>query len=130
MSKPKRFKDPPLQPLRIPIGWHVAWNTFYELDPKFKTYDDFSWNFKTDMLLLNNEQQRLAIDLSWHPTACSAGHFYVTLVELIGDNDADWRHPIEVIETRSRRKVVQTIEQWLKGEWSPRVKRRLRKRGI
>jgi hypothetical protein len=44
----------PLQPLRIPQNWKVNYNQFFDVEPKFKAFDDVSWGFGEDMLLLEH----------------------------------------------------------------------------
>lgn len=122
--------DPPLQPLRIRSGWTVVFNTFFEVEPQFKSFDDTSWNFKEDMLLIDSEQHGVAIDLGWYPSFRASGSFGLVAVALKGDG-ADWQHPLRRLHTRSKKKVAAAIESW--QEWfenhPPRRPIRARKRG-
>ena len=123
MRRRKVIPNPPLQPLRIPSGWTVDFNDFYEVEPTFKTYDDSAWNFKEDMLQIKHERFRLLVDLGWYPTARSTGGFGLRLLHFLGeDKGADWENPIEFVQTRSKRKVVKVIEDWLHHDWSSRAK--------
>src|SRR5215208_2349389 len=65
--KPK-FKEPPLQPLRIPTGWLVEWNTFFDAQPPSDIQDDLMWEFSQDMLLISNEWVGVVLELGWYPT--------------------------------------------------------------
>ena len=109
-----KFKEPPLQPLRIPTGWEVSFNTFFEVDARFRSWDDTSYNFKEDMLLLKNRHRGVIIDLGWMPSFRSTGRFYLRAVRLLSEAEGgDWEKPMRLLETRSRRKVVTAIEDWL-----------------
>jgi hypothetical protein len=124
-SASKDLINPPLQPLRIPSGWNVEYNTFSELDPKFRMHDDASWNFGEDMLHITNRPIQLLVDLGWYPAHRSKGRYRLKLVRLLTDKDgADWDHPLEDLRTRSRRRVVAKIEEWLHRDWSARAKRK------
>ena len=113
----RQFREPPLQPLRIPTGWVVEWNTFFDVEPRFKSWDDTSWNFNTDMLLLSNEHRGVSIALEWHPAFRASGAFRLEAVRHIHDPEhgisGDWEHPLKSVKTRSKRKAVTTVEAWL-----------------
>src|SRR4051812_7143431 len=96
-AQKRKFKSPPLQPLRIPTGWSVEWNTFFEVEPKFKSYDRISWNFGQDMLLLSNERVKVAIDLGWYPSYRSPGMFRMMAARIYDDQEqsvAAWDNPL------------------------------------
>ena len=71
--------EPRLQPLRIPNGWRVEFNDLREVEPIFNTYDDTSWFFREDLLLLHNVHWNLMIDLGWYPDADATGTFALRL---------------------------------------------------
>ena len=104
-----KSKEPLFQPLRIPTGWNVSWNTFFEIDARFRSWDDTSWHFDEDMLQLVNRHRGVIVDLGWHPSYRSTGHFRLVAVPVGGD----WDQPLRTLQTRSRRKVVTAIEAWL-----------------
>jgi hypothetical protein len=116
-GKASRYREPPLQPLRIPKGWAVEWNTFFDVEPRFKSWDETSWNFKTDMLLLSNEHRGVSINLEWSPAFRAGGAFVLTAVRHVHDPEhgrsGDWDRPLKRVNTRSKRKAVATIEAWL-----------------
>jgi hypothetical protein len=60
----------PLQPLRIPTGWTVAYNNgLYEVDPPGDEVPEKArWIvFKEDMLQMRNEHRNRLLDLGWYP---------------------------------------------------------------
>ena len=116
--KRKITKAPLRQSLRIPPGWDVILNSFYEAKAKFKSWDKVSMNYTTDMLSIISAFHGVAIDLDWKPSHMSTGHFYLVAIGRDSKNDPDswnWEKPVRMLRTRSRRKVVATIEAWL--EW-------------
>lgn len=104
----------PLQPLRIPIGWLVEWNTFSEAEASFSTYDDLSWEFSEDMLLLTHRGAHVAIDLGWRPGHRADGAFVLTAARMRGDS-TDWDNPLKQLRSRSKEQVVKVLEDWLQG---------------
>jgi len=104
--------SPPLQPLRIPTGWTVTFNDFYDIEPKFRSWDDVSWNFKEDMLQLVNDHTGIVIDLGWLRSHRSTGKFKLTAAKA-GDPDGALRSHLRLINSRSKTKIVDTIEAWL-----------------
>ena len=113
-STPKS-SPPPRQPLRLPPGWAVHWNTFYEIEARFKSWDDTSWNFSEDMFLAENEFRGVMIDLGWIHSFRANGHFVLRAVRRADGEHYNWDRPLRTITTRSKRKVVNTLENWL--EW-------------
>src|SRR5258705_2985476 len=114
----RKLKDPPLQPLRIPSGWSVKWNKFYDVEPKFKSYDQLSWCFDEDMLYIINDWLQVAVDLGWYPSFKSPGSFGLVAVRLDEDASkpgASRESPLRKFRTRSKEKVVRTLERWM--EW-------------
>jgi hypothetical protein len=117
-SRKRKIKEPPLQALRIPTGWLVEWNTFFDVEPKFKSYDHISWHFGEDMLLVSNDRVGVAIDVGWYPAHRTNGSFGLVAVRIYEDGDRmskSWDVPLRKIRTRSKEKVVRTLEGWL--EW-------------
>lgn len=107
-----------LQPLRIPSGWIVGFNEFFDVEPVFEKYlDDQSWDFSEDLLQLSNEYRKIIIDLGWYPSHDPAGQFRLMAVKWFAEDEEPevdpWRQPLKEFETRSKREVVQKIEEWL-----------------
>jgi hypothetical protein len=114
-SNPKA-STPPLQPLRLPMGWAIIWNTFHEIEARFKSWDDTSWNFSEDMFHAENKFRGVVIDLGWIPEFRANGRFVLRAVRrAAGGEHYNWDRPSRTMTTRSKRKVVDTLEAWL--EW-------------
>jgi hypothetical protein len=68
------------------------------------------------MLLLQNKHRAVLIDLGWFPEHQASGRFRLTAMRLTEDGESgEWDRPLRRIRTRSKKKVVQTLEDWL--EW-------------
>ena len=115
-----------LQPLRIPSGWTVNYNEFKEIEPEFETFDDRSGEFKEDILQLVHPRAGVIVDLGWYPQHQRRGRFTLLAVRINDDDQAgEWDRPLERMRTRSKQKVVRTIESWLvKFVMSPPVRRK------
>lgn len=62
--------QPKLQPLRIPVGWKVEWNTFVELDASQELVEKVDGWFSGGTLLLltrKNRGVKYSLDMSWLP---------------------------------------------------------------
>jgi hypothetical protein len=111
--------EPPLQPLRIPTGWTMAWNDFVELnpDPSAAPESDHWLYFHQDLLLLKNEQRSLLIDVGWYPDGNPTGKFRAVLLQHYEDIEMmrrSWDTPIKSAVSPSRQEIVAIIEQWLR----------------
>ena len=56
-----------LQPLRIPTGWTVAYNTFFDVDPTPEAVGSELTLFTQDLLQLRHDGADILIDLGWTP---------------------------------------------------------------
>jgi hypothetical protein len=59
-----------LQPLRIPTGWQISWNRFYEIDPPEIISDEYRQYFDQNiffaMYYSMERGRRIGLDLSWN----------------------------------------------------------------
>jgi hypothetical protein len=69
---------PPLQPLRIPPGWIVAWNTWLELEPTAETVRAGYFG-GSSLLMATHEAHRLYFDPEWRPEDDPAGQSGLTV---------------------------------------------------
>lgn len=111
---PQKLAQIPLQPLRIPTGWHVAYNNgLFEIDPLPELFlDEIPWEiFKEDMLQLTNDRFDRLLDLGWNPAGdLVTGNYHLVVYE------GDFRgRLIYELRTRDRSELVATIE-WLLSE--------------
>ncbi|WP_299895554.1 hypothetical protein [uncultured Aquimarina sp.] len=70
-----------LQPLRIPAGWKVHWNLFYEQDINEENcLHEFS---SSTLLSISNTQTNKNIELIWHPKGDLNGSYILEVYQLI-----------------------------------------------
>lgn len=64
----------PLQPLRVPAGWRVTWNTLFELDP---TADNVRRGYFGGSSLFSavHDHLRLSLDVEWRPEDDPSGEY-------------------------------------------------------
>jgi hypothetical protein len=95
----------------------VDWNAFFDVEPRFRAWDETSWNLGEDMLLLTNAHRGVSLALDWLPAHRPRGRFVLSAVRIIrydaGETGGDWDHPLRQMTTRSKRKAVETLERWL-----------------
>jgi hypothetical protein len=102
----------PLQPLRIPTGWHVDYNNgLFEIDPLPELFPDENpwWIFKEDMLQMHNDRFNRLLDLGWYPEGdLVAGRYGLVVYE------GDFRgRLLYEFSTRDRLELVAEIERLL-----------------
>ena len=99
-----------LQPLRIPTGWSVKYNSFTEYDP-----DDAAEHFDElceDLLQLENGD--LLIDLGWYPEGDITGQYRLYLLD--GTKALPFEMPLEIFNSRSKQEIIEKIELWTNYE--------------
>jgi hypothetical protein len=118
------------QPLRIPSGWTIEWNTFMESDPHPDNMSDFSGS---SLLHAYNDHAKRAINLTLTPEEDFEGEFYLRVINLYEDynhqtNKVDltgiWEAPHYEFRSKSRLEVVIEIERLmlqLKPYVDPRI---------
>src|SRR4051812_29295987 len=97
----------PLQPLRIPSGWLVDFNTFSEVDPSTSLGPDAALWRKQDLLQAVHLRRDRVLDLGWYPDGdVAAGAYRVVL------HAGDLRGPLlHEFESRERLAVVAEVER-------------------
>jgi hypothetical protein len=109
-----KSKDVPLQSLKIPTGWTVTWNQFYDIEPNSNIYldglpDGDVWElFLQDLLQLKHFNKNIILDLGWTPEANPEGSY---LLQVIADED--WSTPIVVYKSKNKSEVVGKIDDLL-----------------
>lgn len=97
--------DEPLQPLRIPEGWTVAYNSFCEVDVD---HPDAWTLLKESLLQLKHERRGRLLDLGWYPEGEPDGRFVMQLY------DGDFTGTLlQKHETQDRAEMVSVIERVL-----------------
>ncbi|PQA88283.1 hypothetical protein [Hyphococcus luteus] len=97
--------DEPLQPLRIPEGWTVAYNTFCKVDID---HPDAWTLLKESLLQLKHQRRNRLLDLGWYPEGEPDGRFVTQLYE--GDFTGTL---LRKHETKDRAEIVDVIERVL-----------------
>lgn len=67
-------KDVPYQPLRVPTGWRIDWNTLFELDPTEKNVRRGFFG-GSSLFSATHEALRLWVDVEWRPEDDPTGEY-------------------------------------------------------
>ncbi len=97
-----------LQPLRIPAGWMVDYNQFFDEDVTKENVEE-SYNFKEDILQFSYPQRDRIIDLGWYPEFnWKKGSFRLVVYE--GDFHGTLLH---TFKSRDKSQIVNEINRVL-----------------
>ncbi|MBW1294170.1 hypothetical protein [Aquimarina litoralis] len=106
-----------LQPLRIPAGWKVNWNLFYEQDIN---EENRLFEFSSSTLLsISNTQKNKNIELSWYPKGDLNGKYILEVYHLVEKYNAKKKKTEKVpesllpelsFENKNRQEIVDKIE--------------------
>ena len=107
------MKNYDLQPLRIPAGWYVSYNMFSEYDPE-KDGEEYCGELCEDLLQLEHDD--ILIDLGWYPHGDIGGSYKLYMVDKT--RERPFEQPLEVFSSRSKEKIVYTLEYWTYGHYS------------
>ena len=122
---PNNFEKAPayleLQPLRIPAGWRIGWNTLHTTSRVDQ--GDFGGS---SVFLATNEGRRFRIDVMFRPEHDPSGHFVLEIeyqpwprtergkrrddLPFRFDTDSEIVHSFE---TRSYAELVEELETWI-----------------
>ena len=103
-----------LQALRIPRGWEVILNKFFDLEPSAELIirglpNDDGWLlFEQTLLNLRHQRTGIVLDLGWVPYLDPDGHFWLCLHR--GDI---FREQIVELESRDKNEIVEKINDLL-----------------
>ncbi len=107
-ANPYQFEHP-YQPLRIPAGWTVSYNQFYELDATREHVEEVPSFLKEDMLQMRHEQRNRLLDLGFTPeNDWEEGKFRLVLYE--GDFGGTLLYEFD---SRDKEKVADKINELL-----------------
>ena len=101
-----------LRPLRIPSGWEVRWNTFYDVDPEGLSKEELN-ELSEDILLLVHRCAGVVPDLGWYG---SPGHYRLEAFRWFDDTEQmrqSLSQPLQELVSRSTDEIAQTIDAWL-----------------
>lgn len=102
--------------LRIPRGWTVNFNEFYEVSPEDFINNDYEnrWEFKQGIYQAVQPDRRRILDLGWYPEFSCDGEYSLMLVEQFDegqDVEVDpWMNPILRIDSRDIKVIIEQIE--------------------
>ena len=95
-----------LQPLRIPGGWNVSYNTWCEVDVDAEGLDAFEF-FQQDLLQVKNKRFNILLDVGWY------GDYPVGAFRAVVHR-GDFQGPeLASFTSPKRLEVVSMVEQWL-----------------
>lgn len=103
--------DIKLQPLRVPAGWHVTQNVFFEVDPdpsktiNYPPQKSVLTLFLQDMFHAKHNHYDIVVDVGWVPDEDPAGSFIVQAIR-----GTDWDNPIDELMSRDRLTIAQKLE--------------------
>jgi hypothetical protein len=97
----------PLQPLRIPAGWTVAYNDFREVEPSPEAFAADLLREDLLQLCLSDSNPKRIVDLGWYGPLAEGG-FTVVCVERDFHGKA-----LETFRTRDRHAAVLAVERML-----------------
>ncbi|WP_143169207.1 hypothetical protein [Vibrio quintilis] len=103
-----------LVPLRIPEGWEVKWNHFYDIRAEEQIPEDgfLDYPFYEDMLYMTNQGRMLAIDLGWYPDSDPEGSYHLLLLQAHVDEAEFDSHVQQSITKRiASQSVVYRLEK-------------------
>lgn len=101
---------PKRQKLRVPAGWEIDKNNFYDLEPKEELLvegnaNNNGWSlFEEELLYFKYEKQNLILDMGWFPNYEHDGKFILRLIK-----DKDWQNRKIICETRSLSEITKAI---------------------
>jgi hypothetical protein len=103
------IREVKLQAIRVPGGWKIGMNNFYDVDPDIDAFDTRGFNFVKDYLLgtiyFASHFHGLKIDVVWTPEEDEKGHYKMLVIK-----DDDWINPLEIYESRDRLDITSKIE--------------------
>jgi hypothetical protein len=99
-----------LQELKIPAGWFVSYNQFYNLSPSKDTVESIDTVFTEDILQLKNKDRNRLLDLGWYPEGeFNTGNYRLVVYEK--DFHGTLLHELK---TKDKQKVVSEINRLLR----------------
>ncbi|MDH7447576.1 hypothetical protein [Aquimarina sp. 2201CG14-23] len=106
-----------LQALRIPSGWKVNWNMFYEQDIN---EENRLYEFSSSTLLsITNTQINRCIELIWYPKGDLNGKYILEVFNLVGryntkkktvEKVPETLESVLTFESKNRQEIVNKIE--------------------
>lgn len=102
--------EPNLQPLRIPAGWLVTWNSFHEEDPAEANLIAFEGG---SLFAADHRGAEVAIDMEWSPKNLEHGRFVVSYVKYARYDKREGGVLLGTFATRDRMEMVAELERFM-----------------
>lgn len=109
-----------LQPLRVEAGWLVNYNQLYEVDPLPGNEHYFEGS---SLLVLSNDARLKLIDVQWRPEQDLNGEYQIRVLNFVEhfnpknntfDKEVYWDNPFLTYTTKSRLKLVEKLEEFMR----------------
>lgn len=98
-----------LQELKIPAGWFISYNQFYNIYPTEETVDSVDSVFMEDILQFTNDSRHRLLDLGWYPEFDFIGGAY-KMVVYEGDFCGKLLYELK---SKSKKEIVSEINRLL-----------------
>ena len=121
----KRMRRLNLIQLKVPAGYAVVYNKFYDVEPILsEDSDDFieNWGFFTEDLLqiiklkikkgkwyVPEREDTILFDIGWYPDSNINGEYSLQLV------DGEWNE-IKSISSKDRFVIKEVLEEWMEEQ--------------
>jgi hypothetical protein len=118
-----------LQPLRVPVGWRIDWNTLFEDDPTEPANAAGYYCGTANLFLATHERRKQAIDIEWRVITdpLADGRYVMRVLRMVQAQpdansrrsrpidglEVEWTDPVHKFETVSRLELVTELEAWL-----------------
>lgn len=97
------YKSIKIQPLKIPTGWDVEFNKFFEIDPLVLTENSDKWVYFTENMLHFKDNYN-HVRMGWYPSMKPDGEFFL---------ECNYKTPILPFKSRNKKLIVEKIEKVL-----------------
>ena len=115
---------PTLHPLRVPSGWEIRWNVFYERELTEETITSGIFANNETIFWAVHPKRRFGLYMDWQPEPGLLGCFCLSMLYAPYQLTPRGRHfkgsplefsaePIDRFETQSHLAMAQKIEEWL-----------------
>ncbi|MGY5954947.1 hypothetical protein ACUY4R_003829 [Kosakonia sp. BK9b] len=105
-------KNVGLQPLRVPAGWFIELNNFYEVEPVTENTDYFF-----SAVLISGENKRLGVsfDSRYEPEGMPGGEFVLVLQKQDYDRKGHITHVsvLDVKRTKQKAHFILQLEEFM-----------------
>lgn len=98
-----------LQPLRVPAGWTIYINVFFEVDPTNEFIDYFDSSFP--LLGGYSNTMQLSFYLEYEQKGIPFGDFILVMMNNV-DNSIE-SEVIDIKETKCRKQIIELIENFM-----------------